>query len=358
MTNRGLEQSRILVVDDLEANVLLLQELLARWGYELVSGTTDSSQVVTLCESLDPDLVLLDLNMPPPDGLQLLDQLARHIHPPNLLPVLVLTANHDHAMRTRALDLGARDYLEKPFDPTEVRLRVRNLLEMRSAQLALRRHNEQLDEIVHDRTRELQQARLETLERLALAAEFRDDDTHEHAQRVGRTAALLAEKIGWHPLDIERLRRAAPLHDIGKIGIPDAVLLKPGRLTHEEFELIKRHTSVGAQILSGSDSDILRLAEEIALSHHERWDGTGYPAGLSGEHIPLAGRLVALADVFDALTHNRPYKQAWPLARALDEIAALAGKQFDPHLTDLFATLDGGALVTPITGSGSHRLAA
>jgi putative two-component system response regulator len=351
------EQPRILIVDDQEPNVLLLQELLRRWGYEAVSSTTDSGEVVTLCRQLQPDLVLLDLTMPPPDGLELLQLLAPEIQPPGLLPVLVLTANRDNAMRTRALDLGARDYLEKPFDHTEVRLRVRNLLEMRGAQVALRRNNLRLDGLVRERTHELELARLETLERLALAAEYRDDDTHEHAQRVGRTAARLAAELGWADDEIEQLRRAAPLHDVGKIGISDSVLLKPGALTSEEFALIKRHTTMGAQILSGSESTTLRLAEEIARTHHERWDGSGYPAGLAGDQIPISGRIVALADVFDALTHDRPYKQAWPLDRALEEIRSLAESQFDPRLAELFLTLDAEAFLLPIAPA-VERLAA
>jgi GAF domain-containing protein len=195
---------------------------------------------------------------------------------------------------------------------------------------------------------ELEKARLETLQRLALAAEYRDDATHEHTERVARTAVLLAERLGLPASQVALIRDAAPLHDIGKLAVPDAVLLKPGKLTAEEFDQIKTHAAAGAAILSGSSSDVLCLAEEIALTHHEWWDGSGYPAGLEGDAIPLSGRVVALADVFDALTNTRPYKQAWPLAQAHAEINRLAGRQFDPAVARAFQQLDLPALVRPL----------
>lgn len=198
---------------------------------------------------------------------------------------------------------------------------------------------------------ELEQARLETLQRLALAAEYRDDQTHEHTDRVARTAALLASKLALPEHEVLLIQQAAPLHDIGKLAVSDAILLKPGKLTREEFEQVKLHTQVGAAILSGSTYDVLCLAEEIALTHHEWWDGSGYPAGLKGEAIPLCGRIVALADVFDALTHPRPYKPAWPLADAVAEIERLSGAQFDPAVVDAFGTLDPLELVGPIASS-------
>lgn len=191
----------------------------------------------------------------------------------------------------------------------------------------------------------LEQARLETLARLALAAEYRDDHSHEHTERVARTAALLAERLGLPQVEVQRLRQAAPLHDIGKLAVSDAILLKPGRLTTDELEQVRRHPRAGAAILSGSSYDVLRLAEEIALTHHEWWDGSGYPAGLRGDAIPLSGRLVAVADVFDALAHDRPYKRAWPLAAAAAEISLLGGRQFDPAVVAAFRQLDPRELV-------------
>jgi hypothetical protein len=198
---------------------------------------------------------------------------------------------------------------------------------------------------------ELEQARLETLQRLALAAEYRDDQTHEHTERVARTAALVAGTLGRPEAEVTLLTQAAPLHDIGKLAVSDALLLKPGKLTPEEFERVKKHAAAGAAILSGSTYDVLYLAEEIALTHHEWWDGSGYPTGLKGEAIPLSGRIVALADVFDALTHPRPYKQAWPIADAVSEIERLRGRQFDPEVVEAFRALDPIALAGPIATS-------
>jgi putative two-component system response regulator len=272
------------------------------------------------------------------------------------VPVLVLTADVTDETKHQALALGARDFLTKPFDPEEVRLRVSNLLEMRQLQLELKAHADELEDRVHRRTVQLDQARLEVVERLALAAEYRDDDTHQHAQRIGHTTALLAAGMGLPRAAIQRIRRAAPLHDIGKIAIPDSILLKPGKLTVEEREIIKSHTLIGARILAGSQSRLLRIASEIALSHHERWDGDGYPNGLAEAAIPLVGRLVAVADVFDALAHRRPYKHPWPVDEAAGEISSQSGRQFDPAIVDVFKTLDHHALVSrkpdpsPVTG--------
>jgi len=195
---------------------------------------------------------------------------------------------------------------------------------------------------------ELEQARLETLQRLALAAEYRDDATHEHTERVARTASLLAERLGLCETEVSLIRQAAPLHDIGKLAVSDTLLLKPGKLTAAEFEQIKGHAAAGAAILSGSNYDVLYLAQEITLTHHGWWDGSGYPAGLKGDAIPLSGRIVALADVFDALTHARPDKQAWPLDEAVAEVRRLAGRQFDPAVVDAFHELDSGELVRPL----------
>jgi putative two-component system response regulator len=258
--------------------------------------------------------------------------------------VIVLTGDTTRETRRRALAAGARDFITKPFDSEEVCLRVANHLAMRHIELKLKSHGDELERRVQERTGELEQARLEVVDRLAMAAEFRDDDTHQHAQRIGNTAALLAAALD--PPNVELMRRAAPLHDIGKIAIPDAILLKPGRLTDAEFVAIKSHTVIGGKILSGGKSQLLRKAEEIALAHHERWDGRGYPAGLAAEQIPPSGRLVAVADVFDALTHERPYKQAWSVERAVEEISQRAGYDFDPAVVAVFQTLDHVQLTT------------
>jgi putative two-component system response regulator len=215
-------------------------------------------------------------------------------------------------------------------------------------QRELEQHNELLEQRVLARTRDLEQARRETLFRLSLAGEFRDDQTHEHAQRVGRTAALLAAQLGLADETVALIQRAAPLHDIGKLALPDTILLKPGQLTDDEREMMKTHTLVGAEILAGSTSAVLQCGELLARTHHERWDGEGYPYGLTGDAIPLPARLVAVADTFDALTHERPYRLAWPVERAVEEIRRVAGRQLDPDVVQAFDRLEPTALLAPI----------
>jgi putative two-component system response regulator len=278
--------------------------------------------------------VLLDLHMPKLDGFTVLDAIRPHLGI-GYLPVVMLTADSNSDTKRRALASGVKDFLLKPFDATEVVLRIQNLLETRSLYSTIRHQNAQLEQNVAERTRQLEQAQLEILQRLAAAAEFRDDETGEHTQRVGELAARLAMRLRLSVDRVDLIRRAAPLHDVGKIGIPDSILLKMGKLTPEEFDVVKTHTTIGARILSGGKFPLLRLAEEIAFSHHERWDGTGY-ANIAGTDIPLAGRIVTVADVFDALTQQRPYKPAWPVADAVAEIERQRGRQFDPGVVDAF----------------------
>jgi putative two-component system response regulator len=273
------------------------------------------------------------------------------------VPVLVTTADDSPTTRRRALGLGARDFVTKPLDRVEVLLRVGNLLQTRRLQRMLEDRNQDLQRWVRARTADLEDARRETLERLAMAAEYRDDDTQQHTKRVGRTAALLAKQLGLSADTVEHLRYSAPLHDVGKIGIPDAVWLKPGRLTDHERKMLERHTEIGARILSGSRSPILRLAEAIARSHHERWDGTGYPNGLRADEIPLAGRITAVADVFDVLAHPRPHKKAWPCDQAAQEILDQAGRQFDPEIVAAFKRLDARSLLEPVEEAPLRRVA-
>ncbi len=334
-----LSAARILVVDDEPANVQLLKRALEQQGYENVQVTTDPRQVPTLLTEFQPDLVLLDLFMPHLDGFEVLELIRGLIPHDNYVPVLVLTADFTPETKRRALAAGANDFLTKPFDLGEVLLRIRNMLQTRWLHVQLQGQKQLLEVRVRSRTSELEEAYVETFERLALAAEYRDDDTGQHTRRVGRTAGLLASAMGLDREDIVLIERAAALHDIGKIGIPDRILLKPGKLVPEEFDVVKTHTAIGAQILSGSHSPLLRLAEQIALTHHERWDGSGY-AGLAGEHIPIAGRITTVADVFDALTHKRPYKEAWPVDQAIAEVAQQRERQFDPSVADAFLGLD------------------
>jgi len=326
--------ARILIVDDEPSNVAILRRLLERAGFSRIESTSDSREVAEMYVHHRPDLILLDLHMPEMDGLAVMDQLDS-ISEATFLPILVMTGDVTPEARQEALSRGAKDFVTKPFHADEVLLRIRTLLETRFLYLQVQSQNNLLESKVRDRTRELEAAQTEILERLARAAEFRDDNTGQHTERVGQMAALLSRQLGLPGPQVSLIRRAAPLHDVGKIGIPDAVLLKLGKLTLEEFDVIKTHTTIGARILSGSRFGVLRVAEEIAFSHHERWDGSGYE-GIKGDQIPLAGRIVAVADVFDALTQHRPYKAAWPVGEAIAEIELQRGQQFDPEIVDAF----------------------
>lgn len=355
--SEDLADAPILVVDDERANVLVLERLLQKAGYRNVRSTTDPRTVIASVAEFRPDLLLLDLKMPGPDGFEILERLridALAASEP-LLPVLVLTADATKETKRRALAAGARDFLTKPFDLDEVLLRIANMLDLRTLTLELRAKNATLEERVLERTRELEESHIETFERLALAAEYRDDDTGQHTRRVGRMAALLGQELGLPSDAVHLLERAAGLHDVGKIGVPDAILLAPRKLTSEEFDVVKTHTVIGAKILSGSPSPLMRMAEEIAWSHHERWDGRGY-AGAIAEEIPLTGRITTVADVFDALTHARPYKEAWPLERAIEEIAQQRGDQFDPAIVDAFVAIQEELAVAAV-GPGAVTIA-
>lgn len=330
-----LNDARILLVDDVQANVQLLERMLRQNGYTTMYALTDSREVVGTFVTWEPDLVLLDLHMPHLDGLAVLEQLGSLPHAGSV-PVVILTADITPAMRQRALGLGAKDFIAKPFDVAEVVLRIKNLLETRFLYVRLQEHSGHLEREVRLRTRALEAAQLEIVERLARAAEYRDDATGDHIRRVGELSATIAAAHGSSATDVALLRHAAPLHDIGKLGIPDHILLKPGRLTFEERAQMQTHTMIGARLLADGSSPLIKVAEQIALTHHERWDGTGYPHGLRSEDIPLVGRIVAIADVFDALRSSRPYKPAWTLERALDEIKQQRGYQFDPQLVDVF----------------------
>lgn len=327
--------ARILVVDDEEANVRLLERALGEAGYRNVHSTTDPRQVSSLVAELKPDLILLDLMMPRVDGFEVMRSLELLLPGGSYIPVLVLTGDATRETRQRALASGANDFLTKPFDIDEVLLRIRNMLEIKLLHEQLRDKNEALEHHVRTRTRELDEAQIETFERLALAAEYRDEPTGQHTRRVGRTAALVAGQLGLQVGTRDLIHRAAGLHDVGKIGVPDTILLAERGLTPEEFDVVKTHTAIGARILSGSRSPLIQMAEEIALTHHERWDGAGY-GGLVGNAIPISGRITAVADVFDALTHQRPYKPPWTVEAAIAYIEGERGGHFDPEVVDAF----------------------
>ncbi len=325
----------ILVVDDEPANVKLLERILQSFGCSDLLSTTDPRCVLDLFQLHGFDLIILDLNMPYMDGFEVMRQLQA-LGRDDLPPILILTAQHDQEHRVRALQSGAHDYVTKPFAVDELLARVRNLLQVQLYNKSMRGRNHWLEERVQERTRELYDTRLQIVRRLGRAAEFRDNETGLHIVRMSKMSVALGEACGMGPEACELLLNASPMHDIGKIGIPDNILLKPGKFEPHEWEIMKTHATIGADILSGDDSELLSMARVIALTHHEKWDGSGYPYGLAGEAIPLVGRVVALADVFDALTSERPYKKAWSVAAALEYIESNRGKHFDPGLVDLF----------------------
>ena len=339
-----LAAMRILIVDDQAFNIAVMTGMLSEAGYTDVISTRDPRTVPEVCAAQRPDLVLLDFHMPRMTGLGVLGSIAQRIHGADSLPVLIVTSDPTPQRRYECLAAGARDFLTKPIDQIELLLRVRTHLLTRHLQRAAQRRADELDDAVRVRTVELEEARLESLSILAAVSEYHDDDTHQHTQRVGATAARLAQILGMSKGFVNDMRRAAPLHDLGKVAISQQILLKPGPLTDEERAEMMRHVHFGAKMLVSARSPVLRLAAEIAVSHHERWDGNGYLAGLAGEDIPQSGRITAVADVFDALTHERPYKEAWERERALAEIISQAGRQFDPRVTDALLELDFDAL--------------
>lgn len=353
MSEATVEKSRILIVDDNAENVFLLMELLTFTGYQQIRSEMDSTKVIEAIQSWKPDLVVLDLHMPKVSGFDILKLLPHAIPEDSFLPILVFTADWTEATRKQALTLGAWDFITKPFDATELLLRVRNFLRMRSMHVSLAQHNRSLEALVERRTRHVIRARTEALECLARAAEFRDDATGEHAKRVGKVSGKIARELGVSKSATELIEAAAPLHDVGKIAIADAILMKPGKLTTEEFDTMKQHAEVGGTIIGRVKSPLLRKAREISLYHHENWDGTGYPFGVSGEQIPIAARIVAVADTFDALTHERPYKKAWPLSESIEEVKRQSGIRFDPRVVEAFLRVCSGetAVVMSVTDS-------
>ena len=338
---------RILLVDDEEASLVLVRGILERAGYQNVVTCDEPLKAVDYFIQERPDLVVLDQHMPKRDGLQVLGDLRPLL--PDAFPILMVTGDMRPELRDAALAGGAKDFLNKPVNPGETRLRIRNLLESRHYQVELQNQNERLEEAVKQRTQELEHSQLEMLVRLARAAEYRDDDSGEHTWRIAQLSGAVARRMGLPPNMVEMIMRAARLHDVGKITVPDHILLKPGNLTEEEFKIVRGHARAGAELLSGSRSPTIRMAESIALTHHERWDGTGYPQGLQAERIPLESRIVALADAFDAMTHVRAHKGARTLQEAVDEVVAHSGTQFDPAVVKAFLiALEAGEIAAPV----------
>ena len=320
--------SQLLIIDADKKRAARLEQSLHASGFPSVRMVHDARHALPALYEVKPDMILLDLALPLMDGVTVLQQLLSRVSEPEALPVLVVNGDVDPALRKRVLEIGATEFLPADFDDRELALRVRNLLRVRSL-------HDRLDHHVKARTALLETAEVEIAKRLAFVAEIRDYPDGAHPSRVGRMAATIGAELGMLEEEVELIRLAAPLHDIGKLSLPDSILMKPGKLTNEEFEIVKSHTTIGGKMLTGTSSWILQAAEEVALYHHEAWDGSGY-TGLKGETIPIIGRITTVADVFDALLHKRSYKPAWTTADALAFMRAEAGKKFDPSVIDAF----------------------
>jgi putative two-component system response regulator len=323
----------VVVVDDAQVNLVLMSALLGKLPDVESTCFLSPSEALEHCMREDPDLVIVDYMMPDMDGIEFIRRFRSNLARTQT-PLLMVTADHEREVRYRALESGANDFLTKPVDRVEFTSRVRNMLSLRRSQVVLANHARVLAEEVRRATAEIFERERETLNKLARAAEFRDPETGAHILRMAHFSALIAREMGLDADMEEALLIAAPMHDVGKLGTPDHILLKPGRLDPDEFEIMKQHAAIGYEILKDSASPYMQLAATIALSHHEKFDGSGYPKGLAGDAIPLVGRIVAVADVFDALTSSRPYKQAWEVGRARDFLADGSGRHFDPACVD------------------------
>lgn len=327
---------RILLVDDTKANIDILVQTLKQ-EYKL--GVALSGQkAIDYTRANRLDLILLDILMPGMDGFEVClrlkeNPLTRHI------PVIFITAIDDPQHKRKGLEIGAVDYITKPFDISEVKARVKTHLSLKITQEELSNSNLILEEKIRARTRELKETQVEIIKRLSLASKYRDNGTGQNVTRISRMAELLGRSAGLSPEEAETLALSSVLHDAGKIGIADSILLKKGKLTTEEWKIMKGHTNIGSRLLSGSSSKLIQDAETIALSHHEKWNGSGYNRGLKGEEIPLISRIVGICDVFDALISERPYKKAWPVSKAFEEIKNKSGIDFDPNLVTIFLSL-------------------
>lgn len=329
---------RIVIVDDNPVNLKLMESLVKRANTEYEPLTfQDSAEGLDWCLENIADLLIVDYMMPAPDGLEFIRRFRER--PENVdLPVLMITADHEKETRYAALESGANDFLTKPIDNAEFRARLRNMMSLRRSQKALADRASWLAEKVAEATKVILDREHEMITRLSRAAEFRDPETGAHIQRMSSYSQLIAQQLGLPQDEQELILRAAPMHDVGKIAIPDRILLKPGKLDEAEFTIMKTHAERGWEILRESKSHLLDVAAIIARSHHEKFDGSGYPMGIKGEDIPLHGRIVAVADVFDALTTERPYKKAWEIERALEYLHEGAGNHFDPLCVAAFVS--------------------
>ncbi len=340
-TSQESGQNTILIVDDSEPNRLVLQDNVLTLGHRPLLAE-NGVEALAMIQEKRPDLVLLDVMMPQMDGYQVLERLKsdaslRHI------PVIMISAVSDMESLVKCIQQGAIDYLVKPFNPTLLKTRINAGLankqlhdQQEKYRKKIEEYNTQLEEKVRERTRELEETRLEVVHRLGRAAEYRDNETSMHIHRMSNYCARIGKELGVSEKECKLLLLASPMHDIGKIGIPDGILLKSGPLTDEEWQIMKAHPAIGGDILAGGKSLLIKMAEIIARTHHEKWDGSGYPIGLKHDQIPLVGRIAAICDVFDALTSKRPYKKAFPLEKSMQYIEEQSGKHFDPALVEIF----------------------
>ncbi|WP_206028601.1 HD domain-containing phosphohydrolase [Thalassoroseus pseudoceratinae] len=344
-----------MIVDDEPYNILVVRKLLLAEGYGDFVTTSKSVQALDMFSRAEPDVLLLDIMMPEVSGLEILEAISQDERL-RQIPVIILTAANDAGIKAKALQLGAADFMAKPIEPTELVPRIRNVLAAKAHRDQLERYSIELECEVRKKTAQLEASRRDVIAALARAAEYRDDDTGQHVIRVGKYAGIIASELGFSPAYVEQIELAAQLHDVGKIGITDSILLKPGKLEPEEFRKMQNHTQFGQYIIEPADdrqtalppgtceskssdsprSSILRMASIIAQTHHERWDGSGYPRGLSGEDIPIEGRITAVADVFDALSSERPYKEAFPREKCLAILEEGRDCHFDGTILDAF----------------------
>ena len=333
--NEKYEDNKIMIVDDSPTSVMFLERMLSQYGFKNIVSVGDPRMVMEKYLEYEPDLLLLDLVMPYLNGFDILEQLDE-LTESSYLPVIVITSQNDKENKLKALSLGAQDFIGKPFDDSEVLTRISNFLNVRQMQNKIKNYNQWLEEKIRENNEEISALQTDLILRLLRAAETRDYNTGGHIIRIGKYAYILSRALGMSEEKSRKMAEACKMHDIGKIGIPDGILLKNGKLTDEEWEIMKTHSVKGAEMLRDSPSDNLKLAEEIALTHHEKWDGSGYPNGLKGEDIPLSGRIMALIDVFDALLNDRPYKKAWNMEQTVFYIQTESGRHFDPKIVVAF----------------------
>jgi putative two-component system response regulator len=331
----------ILVVDDQLQNVELLEAQLVPLGYEIIRAA-NGKDALTIITGNEIDLMLLDIMMPGMDGFEVIRR-VRQGTKTRLLPIILVTALRETEDRIKGIEAGCDDFISKPVDKMELFARVRSLLKVKDYNDLMLNYRKELESEVTARTEQLKQAleriktaSLDTIYRLSVASEYKDKDTGAHIKRMSRYSVAVARRMGLDENTIETILYSAPMHDLGKIGIPDQILMKPAILDPAEWKIMKMHTVIGAKILQGSDAEFIKSGESIALSHHEKWDGSGYPNGVKGQEIPIAGRIVAIADVFDALTSKRPYKEPFTIEKSLAIVKEGRGTHFDPDVVDAF----------------------